>query len=168
MLLALALACTPSLPADTAPEGPRLSPFAQAFVDAHNDARGRAQPTPSPALPDLAWDDGLAEIAADWAAGCVFEHSTGTTGENLAAFSNSVEPKVVVDAWFSEIADYDYADNSCAPGKQCGHYTQVVWRTTERVGCALQVCDNLRGFGPAEYWVCEYDPAGNWVGQKPY
>ncbi len=166
MTFLLLLACTPQIPVDSA-EGPSLSAFAQAFVDAHNDARGRAQPTPSPALPDLSWDDDLAAIAEDWAAECVWEHSMGPTGENLAAFSYEVEPKDVVDAWFSEIDFFDYASNTCDAGEQCGHYTQVVWRSTERVGCAKRSCD-LQGFGPAEYWVCEYDPAGNWVGEKPY
>ena len=150
--------------------GESLAPteFAQAFVDAHNAARRDAAPSPSPALPDLRWDDGLASIAEDWAAGCVFEHSMGETGENLAIFSWSVQPAEVVDAWFSEIAFYDYASNSCAPGEMCGHYTQLVWRDTSRVGCALKVCDDVAGFGAGELWVCEYDPPGNWVGEKPY
>ena len=142
--------------------------FAQAFVDAHNDARRSAEPTPSPALPELSWDPALADLAATWARGCVFEHSMGETGENLAIFSWSVQPAEVVDAWFSEIADYDYGDNTCAAGKMCGHYTQLVWRDTTRVGCALQVCDDVAGFGPGELWVCEYDPPDNWVGEKPY
>ncbi len=166
LLALLALACTDGGGDDTA-AGPALSPFAQAFVDAHNDARRRAEPTPEPALPDLVWDDGLAEIATAWAEGCVFEHSAGTTGENLAAYSFTVEPAVVVDGWFSEIANFDYAQNSCATGEQCGHYTQIVWRDTLRVGCAVQACD-LTGFGRADLWVCEYDPAGNWVGEWPY
>ena len=171
MLLALALsllACgAPDGDVDTAPVEPALDPFAQAFVDAHNAARGRAEPTPEPALPDLVWDEDLAAIATDWAAGCVFEHSTGETGENLAAYSDEVEPNVIVDGWFSEIADYDYATNTCADGAACGHYTQVVWRDTLRVGCAVQSC-TLDGFGRGDLWVCEYDPAGNWVGELPY
>ena len=166
MLLFL-LACSEPAAEDTAPSEPALDPFAQAFVDAHNDARSRAEPTPEPALRALTWDDGLAEVAASWAAGCVFEHSVTQYGENLAAFSNSVEPAVVVEAWFSEIEFYDYDTNTCQRGQQCGHYTQVVWRDTARVGCAMQTCD-LEGFGRGEYWVCNYDPAGNWVGELPY
>lgn len=163
-----ALGCIDGAGKDSAGEAGAPTDFAQAFVDAHNDARGRAEPSPSPALPDLRWDGALAELAADWARGCVFEHSMGETGENLAIFSWSVQPAEVVEAWFSEISDYDYATNTCAPGKMCGHYTQVVWRDTSRVGCALQVCDDVAGFGPGELWVCEYDPPGNWVGEQPY
>lgn len=163
-----ALGCIDGAGKDSAGEAGAPTDFAQAFVDAHNDARGRAEPSPSPALPDLRWDGALAELAADWARGCVFEHSMGETGENLAIFSWSVQPAEVVEAWFSEISDYDYATNTCAPGKMCGHYTQVVWRDTSRVGCALQICDDVAGFGPGELWVCEYDPPGNWVGEQPY
>ena len=146
-----------------------LSGMAAAMVAAHNDARGRAAPTPSPALPDLSWSDELAQIADDWANQCVWEHSMGETGENLAWFSYTVEPAEVVEAWFSEISDYDYDTNTCAAGKMCGHYTQVVWRDTTKVGCAVVSCPDVEGIGMAgDLWVCEYDPPGNWVGEKPY
>jgi hypothetical protein len=167
MTLFLLLACSPETPDSAVDTGPVLDPVAQAWVDAHNAARGRAEPTPEPALPDLTWDDGLAEVAATWAAGCVFEHSTTQYGENLAAFSASVESADVVDAWFSEIEFYDYATDSCEAGEMCGHYTQVVWRDTARVGCAVESC-TLDGFGRGDFYVCNYDPAGNWVGEKPY
>ena len=44
----------------------------------------------------------------------------------------------------------------------CGHYTQVVWRKSLRVGCGMATC------GATEVWVCNYDPAGNWDGERPY
>ena len=169
LALALALpACAAPEEADTGPsDASSLDPFAQAFVDAHNDARGRAEPTPEPALPDVGWDDDLAAFAQEWADACVFEHSTGDLGENLAAFSWEVEPADVVEGWFSEIEFYDYDANSCEAGQQCGHYTQVVWRDSTRIGCAVTACD-LDGFGQGDFWVCEYDPPGNWVGERPY
>lgn len=146
-----------------------LDGMAGAMLKAHNAARGRAQPTPSPALPDLQWDEGLVTVAQAWAEQCVWEHSMGPTGENLAWFSWTVEPAEVVDAWFSEINDYDYDSNRCAAGKMCGHYTQLVWRDTSRVGCAVVSCADVEGIGMAgDLWVCEYDPPGNYVGQRPY
>jgi pathogenesis-related protein 1 len=75
-----------------------------------------------------------------------------------------VSPNKVVDSWGSERADYDYKNNSCATGKMCGHYTQVVWKTTTTVGCAIAVCEDSR----EQVWVCQYQPPGNWVGEKPY
>ena len=121
---------------------------------------------------DLAWDGALAQVAQDWADtlaadDCAFMHSTTGYGENLYAFSaaGQVTPDTVVDAWASEEAWYDYATNTCTPpeGGSCGHYTQVVWAGSERVGCGVSVCDT--GW---ELWVCNYDPPGNWVGEKPY
>jgi hypothetical protein len=75
-----------------------------------------------------------------------------------------ISPEQVVDAWGSEKLDYDYANNSCTPGKMCGHYTQMVWRTTTTVGCAMAVCEDNQ----TQVWVCQYQPAGNIVGSKPY
>ena len=41
--------------------------------------------------------------------------------------------------WAAESSDYDYATNTCAPGQVCGHYTQMVWRSTSNIGCALHL-----------------------------
>ncbi len=70
-----------------------------------------------------------------------------------------------VDSWASEVPWYDYASNSCnAPaGKSCGHYTQVVWAKSTEVGCGVAICDDK-----GQVWVCNYKPAGNYSGQKPY
>ncbi|OVA13054.1 Allergen V5/Tpx-1-related [Macleaya cordata] len=48
-------------------------------------------------------------------------------------------------------------------GKDCSDYTQVVWRTTIRVGCGQIKCD-----GGDIFTACEYYPPGNYVGAKPY
>jgi pathogenesis-related protein 1 len=69
-----------------------------------------------------------------------------------------------VDVWAGEKDNYDYASNRCAAGKICGHYTQVVWAATERVGCGLAQCAGL-AFGATI--VCNYSPAGN-SGGRPY
>ena len=67
-----------------------------------------------------------------------------------------------VDSWGNEKEFYNYNKNKCKSGEVCGHYTQIVWANTTKVGCAKMECD---GFTT---WVCEYDPPGNWVGEKPY
>jgi uncharacterized protein YkwD len=152
-------------------EGERggLEPFAQAFVDAHNAARAGATPAPPLSLPPVTWSDEIAAVAQAWADRCVFEHSSGPYGENLALFSSpSTTPEQVVAAWVSEVADYDYAANACAAGAQCGHYTQVVWRDSGRIGCAVTDCPAVAGFGPGLLWVCNYDPPGNFIGRRPY
>ena len=118
---------------------------------------------------NLEWSDELALHAEDWAKklkrkGCKFEHRPNNEfGENLfmgtTGFYTALD---VVDAWGNEKSDYNYSKNKCKPGKMCGHYTQIVWETTTKVGCAKITC------GGNDIWVCNYDPPGNWVGKKPY
>lgn len=137
------------------------------LLDAHNQVRADAMPRPEPALEPLSWSAELAQGAQDWADACVFEHSEGTWGENLYASSESVLSPVVVSAWASEAADYDLESGDC--DGQCGHYTQLVWRDTARVGCGAAWCDTLfSGGSGGELWVCRYDPPGNWIGERPY
>jgi pathogenesis-related protein 1 len=82
-------------------------------------------------------------------------------GENLFMIAGgSVTPDEVVQTWIAERGDYDPDTNRCAG--VCGHYTQVVWRTTREVGCGMAF-DSYR-----QVWVCEYDPPGNVAGFRPY
>jgi uncharacterized protein YkwD len=145
----------------------------QAWLDAHNAERANAMPVPSPALSPYTWSETVAATARAWADGCRFVHNTASGyGENLfAATANSnVTPAGVVSDWASEKANYTYASNSCAVGKSCGHYTQVVWRSTMTIGCAMKLCTSGSPFGSGNWLlvVCDYDPPGNFVGQKPY
>ena len=143
-----------------------------AYVTAHNAVRAAVDPAASPALSDLTWSDDLANIAADWAAGCVFEHSGrndpgGSFGENIAYFSGpNSGAEDAVEGWASEVAFYDYQNNTCDDGEQCGHYTQIVWRDTTTVGCGVADCNMMGADG--HFFVCNYDPPGNWVGEWPY
>ena len=102
----------------------------------------------------------------------------GPYGENIAAhwFSQPQPPpptaqSVVTTLWASEAVDYNYATNTCAAGKVCGHYTQIVWRSTTGVGCAMQYCTvNSPGGAAFPNWyftVCDYSPPGNFPTQ-PY
>nr|CAB3449766.1 unnamed protein product [Digitaria exilis] len=71
-----------------------------------------------------------------------------------------------VAAWVDEKQYYNCSDNSCsAPaGESCGHYTQVVWENTTRIGCATVTCNAQQG----TFIVCDYNPKGNFLGQRPY
>lgn len=116
----------------------------------------------------LAWSDELARSASKWANAlqkdnCGFYHSKDKYGENIWKGTSGFYTVIdVVDSWAAEIKDYNYATNTCNAGKVCGHYTQIVWRSTTSVGCAQVECDGTTT------WVCQYDPPGNWVGEKPY
>ncbi len=132
----------------------------QLLVDTHNEWRAEV------GVAALSWDPQLAKVAAEWARAlkqkkCAFEHSTFKYGENLfMGTSGAFDAKYVVDSWGSEKDDYNYDKNKCS--SVCGHYTQMVWQSTTKVGCAKITCDGM------DIWVCEYDPPGNYVGQKPY
>ncbi len=154
-----------------------------AIVATHNKARAEV------GVAAMKWSDALQQKAEAWAAelkntnNCSMKHSG--PGENLfwggaskSATSKdangnwiwqesvqNVSEEMAVNSWVSEKQWFNYADNTCkAPaGKACGHYTQVVWKNSTEVGCGKAICDNK-----TQVWVCNYSPAGNIVGQKPY
>ena len=137
------------------------TPLARDFLAAHNAARAKV------GVPPLEWSDKLASVAQEWAdhlsATGGFEHrSKSKYGENLFEMRGAkATPAEVVQRWDAEAANYNYKANKCKGG-QCGHYTQVVWRGTKEVGCAVA------SRGNREVWVCEYNPPGNYIGQRPY
>ncbi len=134
----------------------------QQMLNAHNDWRKRT------GVSAVTWSPQLATVAQQWAAKLLkenrFDHRPNSRyGENLASASGQqLSPERVVKMWGEEVSDYNYKANTCKPGKMCGHYTQVVWRSTKQVGCGMARGNNR------EVWVCNYDPPGNFVGQKPY
>jgi uncharacterized protein YkwD len=130
------------------------------MVQAHNAVRAKLS------LPPLNWSDQLAAVAQQWANTLIqrnqFVHRPKNMyGENLFEIDGArATPQQVVKDWASEAADYNYGSNKCK--KVCGHYTQIVWRNTKEVGCGVG------RKGSREVWVCNYNPPGNWVGQRPY
>jgi len=155
----------------------------QDLLDQHNDlrsetARGLTEDQPmAKNMIKLEWDEELAEQAKAHADLCVWEHSTGSWGENLAASAAQSQSQLSfntltsgVTNWYTEHLDYTFDSNSCSG--VCGHYTQVVWATSTKIGCAYQIC------GPGFIWddtfpyqtflTCQYTPPGNYVGVLPY
>jgi hypothetical protein len=145
----------------------------------HNQVRAMVQTTP--ALEPMQWDPNLAAYAAAWVAQCqdtqapigLVDHDPNRTnvagyayiGENIYASGGTATAQGAVQLWASEAANYTYATNTCANGQICGHYTQIVWRTSLHVGCALHDCPGLTY--PSTI-VCDYGPGGNYGGQSPY
>jgi pathogenesis-related protein 1 len=136
---------------------PKLAPE---MLASHNQVRATL------GLPPLVWSPKLAAYAQEWAntllAEGQFKHRTrGAFGENLYEITGGyAAPAEVVKSWADEAADYDYKANRCR--KMCGHYTQIVWSKTKAVGCAVA------WRAGREIWVCNYDPPGNYVGERPY
>ncbi|MQL74773.1 hypothetical protein Taro_007149 [Colocasia esculenta] len=132
------------------------------YLEPHNAARAEVGVDP------LTWDLRLARYAQSYAekrAGdCELVHSYGPYGENLFwGWGRPYTASDAVNSWTKEEEYYDYYRNSCDAGRLCGHYTQVVWADTHKVGCGRVRCDS-----GAYFIVCSYDPPGNVQGEWPY
>lgn len=146
-----------------------LDGFSDRLLAEHNRERDRM------GVPRLAWNDRLALEAEAWARALAqdgglrhaSQSESGGAGENLwmgtAGYS---APENMVGAFVEERRFYRHGKfpevSQTGNWQDVGHYTQVVWRGTREVGCAV-----ARGEGN-DFLVCRYWPAGNWMGQSPY
>ena len=58
-----------------------------------------------------------------------------------------------------EINDYSYRTTDTINGKMIGHFTQVVWKASQKVGVGIAV--GQRGDTFTVYIVARYSPSGN-------
>ena len=136
------------------------SPWSGNMLTAHNQVRAQVGVKP------LEWSYDLAAKAQWWADTLIDRHwwfhsHTPGLGESMTEVINGeLVPQQVVAGWVSERRFYNLTRNECSD--VCGHYTQVVWRDTKQVGCAVA------NSGDRQVWVCEYWPPGNYVGRRPY
>jgi Cysteine-rich secretory protein family len=144
------------------------SNFSKAMLDGHNAERAKLQ------LAELQWDVQLAADAKAWAeqlaASNSFEHAhdevqTKKQGENLwMGTADGFRYPEMLDFWLGErmhAKSGRFPDVSKTGNwMDVAHYTQIVWPTTKRVGCAL--VKNTSD----EFLVCRYFPAGNIVGEN--
>ncbi|XP_029362868.1 peptidase inhibitor 16 [Echeneis naucrates] len=141
------------------------------LVELHNHYRGSVTPSASAMMP-LKWDPSLKIIAEGYAAKCIWNHNSELedTGENLFAKTGPLDLREALEKWFMERLDYDFHNNSCDEDKMCGHYTQMVWADTHRVGCAFHLCNNMEGLDweRVSFLVCNYFPPGNYEDERPY
>jgi hypothetical protein len=159
------------------------------YVAMHNAKRHLHKDTP-----DLIFDQQLADDAQAYAQLCPTGHNQHGVdlqaigqGENLHwAWTSAIHgPEVhyqdAINDWYEEIKDYkwptDYGDFH-TDGEVVGHFTQLVWQNTYKVGCGSftrevdangkdvegqEGCSNLvtgRG-GRSNAIVCRYSNAGN-------
>ena len=146
---------------------PRGAPLLKAaMLDRHNAARRDY------GVPALGWDDALVASALVHARYLAltdtFEHdeqdgAETPEGENLymgtrGAFSYAA----MAQLWVDERRDFRsgrFPDVvKSGHWSKVGHYTQIIWPTTQRVGCAM--ASNARD----DFLVCRYLPAGNYFG----
>jgi hypothetical protein len=136
------------------------------MISAHNEARRLYGVAP------LVWDDGLARDAgvyAQWLARTGrFEHDPQrgrrpTQGENLfmgtrSAYSYADMIGLLIDERRHFRPGRFPAVSRTGNWSQVAHYTQIIWPTSQRVGCATAA--NWSN----DYLVCRYLPTGNIVG----
>ena len=149
----------------------RLTSLDDRLLAAHNRERAAA------GLPTLAWDQDLAADAADWGEGLAaiddIQHypddpeDPEPQGENLwLGTSGYYSPEAMVGMWIEEkkhfIPGVFPANSRTGNLDDVGHYTQLMWRDTGRVGCALAESSEN------EILVCRYSTAGNVEGEKPF
>lgn len=132
------------------------------FVDTHNEFRSEVGVGP------IVWNDTVAAYAQKYANDrihdCNLDHSGGPYGENLAEGYGEMTAVEAVRFWGTEKTDYDDHANKCKGGEEsCLHYTQMVWRKSVHLGCARVKCNNGWVFV-----ICNYEPPGNYEGERPY
>lgn len=155
-LSALAAALLLAVPAFAATLDP------DTIVAEHNQYRAEVS------VPPLAWSAEVAASAQAWADQLAstrsFHHSSTRYGENIwAGTAGAFSLHEMVTSWGDEKANFEYGTNSNSRnGAVVGHYTQIIWRNSTEVGCGLA------SGGGTDYFVCQYNPPGNYVGQQPY
>jgi uncharacterized protein YkwD len=115
--------------------------------------------------PQVQWSGSLAASAQAYANQLLATHNTaiphsGTTnGENIGFKSNSnaaaLNSADVIAGWYAEKAYMG------------GHYTQMVSKRVQSIGCGQAVGPNSNNTQTEMYVVCQYNPQGN-DGKPPF
>ncbi|KAL4699408.1 hypothetical protein H8957_000715 [Semnopithecus entellus] len=160
------------LVATTGPAGALTDEEKRLMLELHNLYRAQVSPPASDML-HMRWDEELAAFAKAYARQCVWGHNKdrGRRGENLFAITDQgLDVPLAMEEWHHEREHYNLSAATCSPGQMCGHYTQVVWAKTERIGCGSHFCEKLQGVEETniELLVCNYEPPGNVKGKRPY
>lgn len=158
IIAGLCLVATPVAAGNAVP----LRTVAQRLLVSHNAERARVGAAP------LVWDPQLAAAAASYgptlAALGRLKHSprAGRPGqrENLwMGTHGAYSPEQMVGRWIQERAYYHAGVfpyvSTTGKWDDVAHYTQLIWPTTTRVGCAIY---SSRAW---DYLICRYSPPGN-------
>ncbi|WP_076744341.1 CAP domain-containing protein [Sphingomonas jeddahensis] len=138
------------------------------MMGGHDRARAEA------GVPPLTWDSRLAASARTYAeemartgrfAHADQPHGPMREGENLwTGTRGAYRYDEMIGHWIAERRDFvngvTPAFSRTGKWQDVSHYTQIVWRNTTRVGCAMT--SNKRD----DFLVCRYSPSGNVVGER--
>ncbi|KAL6866819.1 CAP domain-containing protein [Trichoderma novae-zelandiae] len=152
--------------------------YGSIMVNQHNVHRANHS------APALEWDNTLAGYAQITAQGCVFAHDMseggGGYGQNLASWGSTgdIDDKQiesarrgVTDQWYNdEMENWTFYGLANPPSGSnldaWGHYTQLIWKSSTKVGCYTAKCPAGTVLSmPSWYTVCNYSPPGNFGGR---
>ncbi|CAF3630373.1 unnamed protein product [Rotaria sp. Silwood1] len=137
----------------------------QEALEAHNEFRAHH------GVPPMVLDQRIsrkAQAYADYlAANNLLEHSTNRDGlgENLYTQSSTQSLRnehlgeIATKSWYDEIEDYDFDNPGYSSGT--GHFTQVIWKQSTKLGVGVGFSNN----GRQVVVVCQYGPEGNMEGE---
>lgn len=153
-------------------------------LDYHNRLRSRVaigstgQP-PASDMQELQWDEELASVAQRHADQCKFSHdcpdcrrvSRFKVGQNLYQSFNTREGvkdwRKAIDSWYNEIDIFPVSSVSrYSFSHKTGHYSQMMWAQTSRVGCG--VIQYRKGRFNARLYACNYGETGNILRRPVY
>lgn len=166
MISALAIAAIGAAPlqpvVQAAPLVVSLDPVSRQLLDAHNRERAMV------GVPPLQWDPMLARSAISYgpvlAATGRLQHSPRASRpgqrENLwRGTAHAYLPAQMVASWAAEKRFFRPgifpAVSTTGNWVDVSHYTQMIWRTTTRVGCGVYRSRQW------DYLICRYSPPGN-------
>jgi len=145
------------------------------------ERRGRPGPQPPASnMKEMVWDDELAAVAQAHADQCMFEHDCSDcrrvdrfgVGQNLYIYKQSIRraatdwDRAITD-WYDEVAIF--SNKKVEPFKfsaAIGHYSQMVWADTHKVGCGATSYREGKWF--STLYTCNYGPNGNYIRGQMY
>jgi len=161
------------------------------ILDIHNKLRSRiaaggerrGQPGPQPGASNMkimVWDEELSLIAQRHADQCKFAHDCSTcrktsrfgVGQNLYIYKQTLKPAdnnwvAAVTDWYDEVELFDKKDvEPFVFSTPTGHFTQVVWAKTDKVGCGVTTYKDGQWY--ATLYTCNYGPNGNFIRGQMY
>nr|ALA23463.1 cap-28 [Haemonchus contortus] len=152
------------------------------FLKKHNEyrsqvARGLAKDRLGGTAPTagkmarMSYDCKIEESMMRWLNQCKWGHSRGENGENMFMSTDTRMNKVnaadqSTKGWFSELETKGVGKENKLTmqvfNRGVGHYTQMVWQSSKKLGCGVKVCNNFVLAG------CQYQRRGNLLGANIY
>ncbi|CAK9298291.1 unnamed protein product [Gordionus sp. m RMFG-2023] len=135
----------------------------KSILNTHNKYRAYVNPASS-AMFKLRWSSEGAIKAQAMTKRCIFNHSSLDRDRAISKYSEGGQNLFlsrgtfvwnwndIIKSWHDEVSDFTFGVHR---NTTTGHYTQVVWGTTQEVGCAMTQCN------ADKIYACNYYPSGN-------